>query len=297
MKTSNKILLIILIFISISLVSYEVYYTNEQKVTQNIQVKTNSLDHKKEKTKPKSLDVISFKDEYTDEALQIDNQYNEFIKNTFPISPFLDELHKEFANKDDVEDYLNEVFEDLQNRTMEAVEIASLCFAKNRILNRLKGKNDPDSLSINQYYSVMFDKCDSILGENDIFFTVEKMAQEGNINEQLNYLSNLNSAIVRKVIDPKASPLDYLQRRDQGFNWLHMLASKGVTTAYSLLARHYYFGINIEKDYALSYFYAAMANRYDLNSHYDEIYLSNARSNLSEEEYNRVNRMSNGEFP
>jgi hypothetical protein len=224
---------------------------------------------------------------YGDEAIMIDKEFNARFENQFPVVPLF-KLESEFQSKAEVDEYLNDIFNDINSNTLESLELANMCSNKYQSISIAQQNGNQKLLD---FYDVLFDKCSLVTGENDIFFIVEKMAIQGDTFEQINYLNNLNNAISRGVIKPLVDPYGYIEKRELAIGWLQQLASKGVVRAYENLALLYRSEHNHERDNVLAYYYASLAHKHALITDYNEYYLDNLKSELTEKELERLSRI------
>lgn len=294
-NNKNKFILITLLIVTLfgSVYLYDLNFGEQTKNPKEHQLElakeldTSGTDNHYGNKDKVQLDKSYSSDVYDSSAIMIDKEFRERFENQFPVVT-VHKLENEFQNKVDINNYLNTVLDDIESHTLESLEIANLCGNKTQVLSSVrKQKNEKLKL----YYEVLFQKCEKVTWENDIFYVVEKMALSGDKFEQLNYLNNLNSAIHRGVIKPMVKPYEYIEKRELAIGWLQQLASKGVVTAYEILANLYRSGYNVERDNVLAYYYASKAAENALVTDYGDVYLNRLKSKMNDIELDRLNRM------
>lgn len=238
-------------------------------------------------------DLEKTSENFTSESKKIDDDFSASIKNIKITSPGNEELIELFSSKKNAKKFLENFIFNSEGFPREANELAVNCFHQ---LKRKSYEDDNLPTHVQNYLEVLTDNCELLIGEKDIFFTLEKMAIRGDVNERLHYLSSLKSAINRYAVNPKVDPIGYMDRRDQGFNWLHSLASKGVGAAAAILSNNYFSGEVIEKDWALSYYYGDKALRSG-NTSFPISQLQYIKVRLNEKELKKLDRISKGRLP
>lgn len=232
--------------------------------------------------------------EYDDTAKIIDENYQQFIESAVDVNPHNEDFKDIFANEESAGKYFDQVINDIENHANEANLMANRCLSQSKTM-RKRGDIIEDNHFI--YASTLLDRCNLLLGDNDVFFAIERVAELGDSNYQLDFLMYLQDAIRRKAINPMVDPFKYMEKRDKGFMWLNQLARKGVGVAAAKLSEYYQYGVIIEKDWAAAYFYGDMALNSPIKTTISIYQLENIKNQLNEKELSRLNRISGGRLP
>ena len=200
---------------------------------------------------------------------------------------------------------INDYFENYEESFHQIASLYIRCLdAKNRIASieeRLNNQGKIIETELNGYYFdiglLESNVCEKFGTKKDPFWTMLKMAREGNEEMQVFLLEYMILAIYRRAINIQKYPDKYLDLRNEAEGYLRKFSHKGVMYATEMLADQYSgkLGRNqlLPTNPVLAYYYAYLADVQNTAAHgYFERDLLKMYDRLTERQQAIVDRMT-----
>lgn len=229
-------------------------------------------------------------------------EFNEYVKDNVNslgtskknslFSNFINAINED--NLSDIAAEINYFIENPQKNQLQIREVINFCDSLKKRENNSLPKSTQSAVRGELFLLALQESsfCDILGTENDPFYVMLELARKGDKLAQLWLISDLGSAVNRKVIDPKLYPSLYNDLRSEVINYLSQLSARGVIEATIILQNLYSNNDNmVPRDPVLRYFYLKLAERQNNNLAISWLSSEKVYSNLTKIEKAKAERM------